>query len=150
MILKSTLAVVAVAASCFGAWKTYGAYGSVDNSLLMENIEALSGDDNGEPNDGDPNAGWPNDVCIQLKNCYFKVEVSRTKVTWPNGTYRYTTVTYEQRVKKYQVCAHVNESTKYNRCNRNKGVGSQSCINANGHLDPIPSNELGQFQIFEN
>lgn len=53
VILKSTLAVVAVAASCLGAWKTYGAYGSVDNSLLMENIEALSGDDNGEPNDGD-------------------------------------------------------------------------------------------------
>ncbi|MBQ8593832.1 MAG: hypothetical protein IJ467_06020, partial [Bacteroidaceae bacterium] len=51
VILKSTLAVVAVAASCLGAWKAYGAYGSVDNSMLMENIEALS--DNGEPNDGD-------------------------------------------------------------------------------------------------
>lgn len=42
--LKSTLAVVAVAASCFGAWKTYDVYGSVDNSLLMENLEALSQD----------------------------------------------------------------------------------------------------------
>lgn len=47
VILKSTLAVVAVAASCLGAWKAYGAYGSVDNSMLMENIEALS-DENPE------------------------------------------------------------------------------------------------------
>lgn len=46
-ILKSTLAVVAVTASCLGAWKTYEAYGSVDNSMLMENIEALS-DENPE------------------------------------------------------------------------------------------------------
>ena len=48
-ILKSTLAVVAVTTSCFGAWKAYGTYGSVNNSLLMENLEALSQDgDNGE------------------------------------------------------------------------------------------------------
>lgn len=48
-IIKSTLAVVAVAASCFGAWKTYDTYGSVDNSLMMENLEALSqGGDNGD------------------------------------------------------------------------------------------------------
>lgn len=40
--LKSTLAMVAVAASCLGAWKAYDTYGSVDNSLMMENIEALS------------------------------------------------------------------------------------------------------------
>ena len=47
-ILKSTLAVVAVTASSFGAWKAYGTYGSVNNSLMMENIEALSQDgDNG-------------------------------------------------------------------------------------------------------
>ena len=41
-IIKPTLAVVAVAASCFGAWKAYDAYGSVDNSLMMQNIEALT------------------------------------------------------------------------------------------------------------
>lgn len=51
VILKSTLAVVAVAVSCLGAWKTYGAYGSVDNSMLMENIEALS-DENHEGDNG--------------------------------------------------------------------------------------------------
>ena len=44
-ILKSTLAVVAVTASSFGAWKAYGTYGSVNNSLLMENLEALTLDD---------------------------------------------------------------------------------------------------------
>lgn len=43
-ILKSTLAVVAVTASSFCAWKAYGTYGSVNNSLLMENLEALSQD----------------------------------------------------------------------------------------------------------
>ena len=55
VILKSTLAVVAVAASCLGAWKTYEAYGSVDNSLLMQNIEALSGsgDSDGDNGGGD-------------------------------------------------------------------------------------------------
>ena len=55
IILKSTLAVVAVAASCLGAWKTYDAYGSVDNSLLMQNIEALSGNANGDADSGDTN-----------------------------------------------------------------------------------------------
>lgn len=45
VILKSTLVVVAVLASCLGAWKAYDYYGVVDNSLLMENIEALSDED---------------------------------------------------------------------------------------------------------
>ena len=49
--LKSTLAMVAVAASCLGAWKAYDTYGSVDNSLMMENIEALS-DENPEGDNG--------------------------------------------------------------------------------------------------
>ncbi len=39
-IIKSTLAVVVVATSCLGVWRAYGAYGNVDNSLLMENLEA--------------------------------------------------------------------------------------------------------------
>lgn len=44
VILKSTLAVVAVAASCLGAWKAYNAYERVDNSMVIENIEALCDD----------------------------------------------------------------------------------------------------------
>ena len=41
VILKSALAVVAVTLSCLGAWKAYEAYGTMDNSLMLENIEAL-------------------------------------------------------------------------------------------------------------
>lgn len=51
--LKSTLAVVAVVVASLGAWKAYGAYGVNDNTLLMENLEALSqGGDN--PGGGQP------------------------------------------------------------------------------------------------
>ena len=42
ILLKSTIAVVAVAASSLGAWRAYNAYGVTDNTLLVENIEALS------------------------------------------------------------------------------------------------------------
>ena len=44
-ILKSTLAVVAVTASCFGAWKAYGTYveKSVNTDVLLEeNVVAFS------------------------------------------------------------------------------------------------------------
>lgn len=53
MIVKSTLAVVTVAASCLGAWRAYGVYGNYDNSLLMENLEALSADPKGEGDNGE-------------------------------------------------------------------------------------------------
>lgn len=62
MILKSTLVVVAVAASCFGAWKTYDTYGSVDNSLLMQNIEALT------QGDGDTDSGGGNMIWVRNKS----------------------------------------------------------------------------------
>lgn len=51
MILKFTFAVVVMAASCLGARKAYDAYGYEENSILMENVEALS-DDNSETNSG--------------------------------------------------------------------------------------------------
>lgn len=51
VIFKSTLAVVAVATSCLGAWRAYGSYENVDNSLLMENLEALAQDEGGENGD---------------------------------------------------------------------------------------------------
>ncbi len=54
MIVKSTFAVVAVIASCLGAWKACGVYGNVDNSLLMENLEALSEDSKGDNEEGKP------------------------------------------------------------------------------------------------
>ncbi len=45
-ILKSACVAVAAAASSFGAWKAYDAYEYEDNSLLMQNIEALASDSN--------------------------------------------------------------------------------------------------------
>lgn len=44
VILKSTLAVAAVTLSCLGAWKAYEVYGIMDNSMLMQNVEALAAD----------------------------------------------------------------------------------------------------------
>ena len=77
MILKSTLAVVAVTASCLGAWKTYDAYGCVDNSLLMQNIEALAQDPDGNgDSNGDPGSGGRKWVVIwqdgRSGNCYLQ------------------------------------------------------------------------------
>ena len=65
MILKSTLAVVAVTASCLGVWKAYGAYENVDNALLMENMEALS-------QDGDNGRGGDNEMVAYLNMRYKK------------------------------------------------------------------------------
>ena len=63
VIIKSALAVVVMATSCLGVWRAYGAYGNVDNSLLMENLEALSADSEGES--GDNGEGKP----AILENC---------------------------------------------------------------------------------
>lgn len=41
-VFKSTLVVVAVVASCLSTWKAFNAYDKEYNSLLMENLEALS------------------------------------------------------------------------------------------------------------
>lgn len=83
VILKSTLAVVAVAASCLGAWKTYEAYGSVDNSLLMQNIEALSGSGD---SDGD-NGGDYEMVCLKgdpFQICWKRKVVENIGCDYPN------------------------------------------------------------------
>ena len=49
-ILKSAPGAVAVVAASLGAWKAQGAYGNEDNSMLMENVEALTSDNNPEVN----------------------------------------------------------------------------------------------------
>lgn len=77
VILKSTLAVVAVAASCFGAWKTYDTYGSVDNSLLMQNIEALTQNGSNEPG-GDPSG--ENTGATDTKFCCKNVTTKSNKM----------------------------------------------------------------------
>lgn len=63
VIIKSTLAVVAVATSCLGAWRAYDAYGNVDNSMLMENLEALAQDEGGD-------AGGDNWLQKLVSGCY--------------------------------------------------------------------------------
>ena len=49
-ILKSAPGAVAVVAASLGAWKAQGAYGNEDNSMLMENVEALTSENNPENN----------------------------------------------------------------------------------------------------
>ena len=51
-ILKSAPGAVAVVAASLGAWKAQGAYGNEDNSMLMENVEALTSENNPENNPG--------------------------------------------------------------------------------------------------
>ena len=48
--IKCGIAAAVVMAAGFAAYQTYGAYGAQDNSLLMQNIEALAGDAGGEGN----------------------------------------------------------------------------------------------------
>ena len=84
-ILKSTLAVVAVTASSFGAWKAYEAYRSVDNSLLMENLEALTHDDS----DTGENMIWVRNKSGKCWVAHFEeIKVgshSAIEVTWKKG-----------------------------------------------------------------
>ena len=40
--IKGGIAAAMVVAAGFAAYQTYGAYGAQDNSLLMQNIEALA------------------------------------------------------------------------------------------------------------
>lgn len=44
---KSTIVVVAVAVSSLCVWKAFDAYGTVKNSLLMENLSALCDGESG-------------------------------------------------------------------------------------------------------
>lgn len=62
--IKCGIAAAVVMAAGFAAYQTHGAYGAQDNSLLMQNVEALtSGTEPGEPSgDGggifDDNIAW--------------------------------------------------------------------------------------------
>ena len=56
--IKGGIAAAVVVAAGFAAHQTYGAYGTVDNSLLMQNVEALtSAPEPGEPYDGNNASG---------------------------------------------------------------------------------------------
>ncbi|MDD6015268.1 MAG: NVEALA domain-containing protein [Prevotellaceae bacterium] len=50
--IKCGIAAAVVVAAGVAAYQSYGAYGAQDNSLLMQNVEALAQDPDGN---GDPN-----------------------------------------------------------------------------------------------
>lgn len=70
--MKSTIVVVAVAASSLGAWRAYSAYEVTDNTLLVENIEALSevSDPGAGPFDKYDVKGEKNGKCIKFTSTH--------------------------------------------------------------------------------
>ena len=85
------VAAVAVAAG-FAAYQSYGSYGLQDNSLLMQNIEALAS--NQEPDDEDEYEGEESTTFRAIK-CYMNEVNSGTPgLICPDGT----------RYKHYKVC----------------------------------------------
>lgn len=54
--VKSGMLAAVVVAAGFAAYQSSGSYGAQDNSLLMQNVEALAQDNNGEPT-GEPSGG---------------------------------------------------------------------------------------------
>ena len=77
------VAAVAVAAG-FAAYQSYGSYGLQDNSLLMQNIEALAADDNQEPDGGDPGSGQNHPAITCYKK---KVNKGIVSIVCPEGTH---------------------------------------------------------------
>ena len=63
------VAAVAFAAG-FAAYQSYGSYDLQDNSLLMQNVEALADDDNGDA-DGDPSSGNNKEKTCGQKTKYY-------------------------------------------------------------------------------
>ena len=56
--VKCGIAAAVVAVAGFAAFQSYGSYGSQDNSLLMQNVEALAqGPDGGDGDGGDGSGG---------------------------------------------------------------------------------------------
>lgn len=92
--IKCGIAAAVVMAAGFAAYQTYGAYGAQDNSLLMQNIEALAGDAGGEGNSNK----------LPAHECYTYGEDTP-------GMYAY------QQVKEY-ICSEMNfeftQETAYN------------------------------------
>lgn len=167
--LKSTIVVVAVAASSLGAWRAYDAYEVTDNTLLAENIEALS-----EPPE-DPETNPLTDPTISLSSilasgkCGYKAdkyEVSfningasqsfilglfngkfiteaGAEVNYPNFEWKKKVDgTYRFETGDWQVCVR---SVEYlfeqcNRCLQFNCIGTTDCYNNLA----IPSNALDQ------
>jgi hypothetical protein len=66
--VKCGIAAAVLVAAGFAAFQSFGAYGVQDNSLLMQNVEALAqGPDGGDGDSGDGNTGSRKFVAIK---CY--------------------------------------------------------------------------------
>ena len=76
------VAAVAVAAG-FAAYQSYGSYGLQDNSLLMQNIEALAQAPDG-PSSGDPNGGTPTtyESCLEQGGQWGQISQFVDTETW--------------------------------------------------------------------
>ena len=62
------IAAAVLVAAGIAAFQSYGSYGTQDNSLLMQNVEALAqGPDGGDGDSGDGNTGSRKFVAIK---CY--------------------------------------------------------------------------------
>lgn len=85
-IKSGIVAAVAVAAG-FAAYQSYGSYGAQDNSLLMQNVEALADDNNGEP-DGDTKGDPGSKQKYSLLTCYkHKLNKGIVSIVCPEGTH---------------------------------------------------------------
>ena len=63
--VKCGIAAAVVVAAGFAVYQSYGSYCLQDNSLLIQNVEALADNNNGDPG-GEPNG----DTSYRLTECY--------------------------------------------------------------------------------
>ena len=106
--VKCGIAAAVVFAAGFAAFQSFGAYGVQDNSLLMQNIEALAqGPDGGDGDNGDGNSGGRRFVAIK---CYMSDATQGSSgYICPEGTGRgvYTDCPTETKtVELYSLSGH--------------------------------------------
>lgn len=76
-IIKCGIVSAVVFSAGFAADQSYGFYGVQDNSLLMQNVEALA--QNPEPRSGDPNGDEKNDNTRVISQGLEKIKVGCTR-----------------------------------------------------------------------
>jgi hypothetical protein len=83
--IKCGIVATIVVTAGFAAYQSYGSYGSQDNSLLMQNIEALaSGSDAGDGDNGDGNSENPK---FRRVRCYvFEANVGTKEFICPQDS----------------------------------------------------------------
>ena len=83
--VKCGIAAAVLVAAGFAAFQSFGAYGVQDNSLLMQNIEALAqGPDGGDGDNGDGNSENPK---FRRVRCYvFEANVGTKEFICPQNS----------------------------------------------------------------